>query len=117
MVRCMRDQLSGQMSQPLRNMPEMADPDGDDHAFRCKHLASGGLQLLAVRRTVQREHLVGLCQIGARGRPVRRSHRGAGRWHTGQAPAQQASRTCSWSSSCHKVRPTPPVLGVAVAPG
>jgi hypothetical protein len=61
--------------------------------------------------------LIGLCQVGARGRPLRRSHRGAGRWHTGQAPAQQASRTCSCSSSCHKLRPTPPVLGDAAAPG
>jgi hypothetical protein len=60
--------------------------------------------------------LVGLCQVGARARR-RRSHRGAGRLHTGQAPAQQASRTCSSPSSCHNVRPTPPVLGVAVAPG
>ena len=64
-----------------------------------------------------RIRLVGLCQVGARGRPLRRSHRGAGRLHTGQAPAQQASRTCSWSSSCHRVRPTPPVLGVAAVPG
>src|SRR6266487_2508971 len=61
--------------------------------------------------------IVGLCQVGARGRPVRRSHRGAGRWHSGQAPAQQASRTCSCSSSCHKLRPTPLVLGDAAAPG
>jgi hypothetical protein len=60
---------------------------------------------------------IGLCQVGARGRPVRRSHRGAGRLHTGQAPAQQASRTCSSPSSCHRVRPTPPVLGGAAAPG
>jgi hypothetical protein len=61
--------------------------------------------------------LIGLCQVGARGGPVRRSHRGAGRLHSGQAPAQQASSTCSSPSSCHKVRPTPPVLGVAAAPG
>jgi hypothetical protein len=60
--------------------------------------------------------IVGLCQVGARGRAIWRSHRGAGRWHTGQAPAQQASRTCSSPSSCHTLRPTPPVLGVAVAP-
>jgi pimeloyl-ACP methyl ester carboxylesterase len=63
------------------------------------------------------DYLVGLCQVGTRGRPLWRSHRGAGRLHTGQAPAQQANKTCSWSSSCHKVRPTPPVLGVAAAPG
>jgi hypothetical protein len=61
--------------------------------------------------------LIGLCHVGAGGRPVRRSHRGAGRLHSGQAPAQQASRTCSSPSSCHKVRPTPPVLGVAAVPG
>src|SRR4029453_8327401 len=32
-----------------------------------------------------------------------------GRLHSGQAPAQQASRTCSSPSICHKLRPTPPV--------
>ena len=61
--------------------------------------------------------LVGLCQVGARDRPRRRSHRGAGRLQIGQAPAQQASRTCSSPSSCHKLRPTPPVSGGAAAPG
>jgi hypothetical protein len=64
-----------------------------------------------------RKLLVGLCQVGARGGPVRRSHRGAGRLHTGQAPAQQASRTCSSPSSCHKLKPTPPDLGSGAAPG
>jgi hypothetical protein len=61
--------------------------------------------------------LIGLGQVGAWGRPVRRSHRGAGRLHIGQAPAQQASSTCSSPSSCHRVRPTPPVVGGAAAPG
>jgi hypothetical protein len=61
--------------------------------------------------------LIGLCHVGAGGGPGRGSHRGAGRWHSGQAPAQQASRTCSSPSSCHKLRPTPPVLGVAAVPG
>jgi hypothetical protein len=44
-------------------------------------------------RAGSRWPLAGLCQVGARGRLVRRSHHGAGRLHTGQAPAQQASRT------------------------
>jgi hypothetical protein len=56
-------------------------------------------------------------QVGAGGRPGRRSHRGAGRWHSGQAPAQQANRTCSSPSSCHKLRPTPPDLGSGAASG
>jgi hypothetical protein len=43
-------------------------------------------------------------QVGAGGRPVGRSQRGVGRWHRGQAPAQQASRICSSPSSCHSVR-------------
>jgi hypothetical protein len=43
--------------------------------------------------------------------PFGRSQRGVGRWHRGQAPAQQASRICSSPSSCHSVRPTPPVPG------
>jgi hypothetical protein len=42
---------------------------------------------------------------------------GRGTLAEGQTPAQQASTTCSWPSSCHKVRPTPPVLGGAAAPG
>jgi uncharacterized protein YbjQ (UPF0145 family) len=78
-------------------------------------LASGVSDALAEMEQ-QAAHLVGPCQVGAGGRPVRRSHRGAGRLHSGQAPAQQASRTCSSPSSCHKVRPTPPVLGVAAVP-
>jgi hypothetical protein len=61
--------------------------------------------------------LVGLCQVGARDRPRRPSPWGAGRWQIGQAPAQQASRTCSSPRSCHRVRPTPSVLGAAAAPG
>jgi hypothetical protein len=39
------------------------------------------------------EHLVGLCQVGARDLLGRPSQRGAGRRQRGQAPAQQASRT------------------------
>ena len=62
-------------------------------------------------------HLVGLCQVGARACPWWRSQRGAGRWQTGQAPAQHPSSTCNSSSSCHKLRPTPPVSGGAAAPG
>src|SRR5829696_2396579 len=65
---------------------------------------------------MQLGYLIGLCQVGARGRPLRRNHCGAGRLHTGQTPAQQASSTCSSPSNCHKVRPTPPVLGGAAAP-
>jgi site-specific recombinase XerD len=61
--------------------------------------------------------LVGLCQVGARDRGRRDSQRGAGRRQVGQAPAQQASRTCSCSNSCHRVRPTPPDLGSAAVPG
>src|SRR5512132_4405990 len=59
----------------------------------------------------------GLCHVGAGGRPLRGSHRGAGRLHSGQAPAQPASRTCSSPSSCHKLRPTPPDLGGGAVPG
>jgi hypothetical protein len=61
--------------------------------------------------------LVGLCQVGARGRLRRDSQPGAGRRHTGQVPAQQASKTCSSPSSCHNVRPTPPVSGGQAAQG
>jgi len=68
-------------------------------------------------RTQTSSHLVGLCQVGAWDRPRRPSLWGAGRWQIGQAPAQQASRTCSSPSSCHKLRPTPSVLGAAAAPG
>jgi hypothetical protein len=52
-------------------------------------------------------------QVGAGDRPVRRSQRGAGRLQRGQAPAQQASMTCSSPSNCHNVKPTRPDLGVA----
>jgi hypothetical protein len=65
---------------------------------------------------IYRTGLVGLCQVGARGRPRRRSQRGAGRLQVGQAPAQQASRACSSPSSCHKLRPTLPVSGGVAAP-
>jgi hypothetical protein len=61
--------------------------------------------------------LVGLCQVGARACPRGRSQRGAGRLQTGQAPAQHPSSTCNSSSSCHTLRPTPPVSGGAAAPG
>jgi hypothetical protein len=65
----------------------------------------------------EQKPLVGLCQVGARVGPVRRSQRGAGRLQIGQAPAQHPSSTCNSSSSCHKLRPTPPVWGGAAAPG
>jgi hypothetical protein len=63
MVRGVRDQLSGQVGQPPRKMPEMADADGDDHALGRNQLTGGGLQLVAVRGTVQREH-AGVLQVG-----------------------------------------------------
>jgi hypothetical protein len=68
------------------------------------------------RANLRGAQLVGLCQVGARARPRWRSQRGAGRLHTGQAPAQQPSRTCSSPSSCHNVRPTRPVSGGPAAP-
>jgi len=70
-----------------------------------------------VEGMLARTALVGLCQVGARDLPRRRSRRGAGRLQRGQAPAQQPSRACSSPSSCHSVRPTPPVSGGAAAPG
>ena len=63
----------------------------------------------------QHGQLVGLCQVGARVGPVRRSQRGAGRWQRGQTPAQQASRTCSSRNTWYEVRPARPVLGPAAA--
>ena len=71
----------------------------------------------AGREALAREQLVGLCQVGARVGPVRRSQRGAGWLQIGQAPAQHPSSTCNSSSSCYKLRPTPPVSGGAAAPG
>ena len=98
-------------------------PETPEYPYQALHssvgnIAAPGARLVDPDRIPEdRKLLVGLCHVGAGGRPVRRSHRGAGRLHTGQAPAQQASRTCSSPSSCHRVRPTPPVLGVAAVPG
>jgi MFS family permease len=97
---------------------ELAGSGGRDRwfglttALRCAGLGAGGLLAGLVV-----SDLVGLCQVGARDRPRRPSPWGAGRWQIGQAPAQQASRTCSSPRSCHKLRPTPSVLGAATAPG
>jgi conjugative relaxase-like TrwC/TraI family protein len=89
-----------------------------------EHVSGQGLLAVGFDHRTSREgdpllhtHLVGLCQVGARDGPGRRSHRGAERLHSGQAPAQQASRICSSPSSCHKLRPTPPVSGGPAAPG